>query len=262
MKAPGRNENEQTDMAHVIEYVRQLRDETASGVAFVHHTGHQGDHMRGSSDLESVWETRLTWERDGQAAVVTLKSEHREAEAAEPITYRIGWDSDTRSMRFDLSETDATKRKKASASTMADWISARGGATSAELRREFDITDKTERERRPEFERFGIAYSKSGKEGRYDVVQTDNATSGVGVAASSDSGRNPLNHARLRPEQEEPEYSRSGDAKSAREQGFPEPPESGVPTGPPSRTPVGPEADENELERLRAKHADIAEWQA
>src|SRR5262249_10631646 len=71
-------------------------------VAFVHHTGHAGSHMRGSSDLESVWETRLTWTRDGQSPVVSLQAEHREAEPSEPISYRIRWDADFRSMRLDL----------------------------------------------------------------------------------------------------------------------------------------------------------------
>jgi AAA domain len=102
MKASDRDENEQRAMAGVIEFIRHLREETDAAVAFVHQTGHAGGHMRGSSDLESVWETRLTWSRDGQAPTVTLASEHREAEAGPPITYRIGWDGATRSMRFDF----------------------------------------------------------------------------------------------------------------------------------------------------------------
>jgi AAA domain len=102
MKAAGRDENAQAEMGTLIEFIRELRDETGAAVAFVHHTGHAGVHMRGSSDLESVWESRLTWSRDGQAPLVSLASEHREAEPGDPISYRIGWDSVTRSMRFDL----------------------------------------------------------------------------------------------------------------------------------------------------------------
>jgi hypothetical protein len=63
--------------------------------------------MRGSSDLESVWETRIGWSRDGQAPTVTLKPEHREAEAGDPISYRIVYDHDTRSMRFNLVDNEA-----------------------------------------------------------------------------------------------------------------------------------------------------------
>jgi AAA domain len=106
MKASARAENDQTDMAVLIEYLRLLRDETQAAVCFVHHTGHTGEHMRGSSDLESMWESRLTWTRDGQSPTITVSAEHREAEAAEPFTYRINWDSATRSMRFDAQRKD------------------------------------------------------------------------------------------------------------------------------------------------------------
>lgn len=102
MKAAGREENDQSQMAPLIEYMRLLREETNATIGFVHHQGHAGTHMRGSSDLESAWECRLTWKRDGQSPLVTVTSEHREAEAGEPIEYRISWDHDTRSMRFNL----------------------------------------------------------------------------------------------------------------------------------------------------------------
>jgi hypothetical protein len=101
MKGVGRDESAQKEMDVVVEFVRELREETGSAVCFVHHTGHQGEHMRGSSDLESVWETRLRWKRDGQSPLVDIESEHREAEAGPVVRYRIGWDTETRSMRFD-----------------------------------------------------------------------------------------------------------------------------------------------------------------
>lgn len=104
MKASSREENAQTDMAPLIEFLRRLRHETGAAVSFVHHTGHQGEQMRGSSDLESAWETRLTWKRDGQSPEVSIASEHREAEPAEPITYRIHWDGDLRTMQLALVE--------------------------------------------------------------------------------------------------------------------------------------------------------------
>jgi hypothetical protein len=81
--------------------MRALRDETNAGVLFIHHTGHTGEHMRGSSDLESAWETRLRWKRDDQSPEVTIESEHREAEHGPPFKYRISWDGLTRSMRFE-----------------------------------------------------------------------------------------------------------------------------------------------------------------
>jgi hypothetical protein len=104
MKAPARDENAQGEMAALVEYIRHLRGETGAAVAFVHHTGHAGTHMRGSSDLESVWESRLSWTREGQAPVVSLDSDHREAESRAGIRYRIAWDGFTRSMRFEPGE--------------------------------------------------------------------------------------------------------------------------------------------------------------
>jgi hypothetical protein len=94
-------------MASLIEFIRHLREQTGAAVGFVHHTGHEGVHMRGSSDLESMWESRLTWKRDGQASLVGLKSEHREAESGDEISYRIAWDGLTRSMRFELTGDQA-----------------------------------------------------------------------------------------------------------------------------------------------------------
>jgi hypothetical protein len=111
MKAPGREENAQSGMAAPIEFLRTLREETDAAVSFVHHTGHAGEQMRGSSDLETVWETRLTWKRDGQSPLVTIESEHREAEVGDPIHYRIGWHHNTRSMRFHIAE-DATLKSR------------------------------------------------------------------------------------------------------------------------------------------------------
>ena len=101
MKGVGRDESAQKELDVVIEFLRELRQETEAAVCFVHHTGHTGEHMRGTSDLESVWETRLRWKRDGQSPLVDIESEHREAEAGPVVRYRIGWDALTRSMRFD-----------------------------------------------------------------------------------------------------------------------------------------------------------------
>jgi hypothetical protein len=113
MKAADREENAQKDMAPVIEYLRDLRDETNAGVGVVHHTGHTGSHMRGTSDLETAWETKLEWKREGQSPEVTITSEHREAEDGPPIRYRISWDHHTRTMRFPLVEGDLKAKVRA-----------------------------------------------------------------------------------------------------------------------------------------------------
>lgn len=109
MKASSREENSQKDMAPIWEFVRLLRDETASAVCFVHHTGHAGTHGRGTSDLESVWESKLDWKREGEASEVQVTSAHRDAEGT-TLRYRIAWDHDTRTMRFPLVEGDLEAR--------------------------------------------------------------------------------------------------------------------------------------------------------
>ena len=100
MKAADREENEQTGMAPVIEFLRVLRDETNAAAMFVHHTGHQGEHMRGSSDLESAWESRLTFKRDGDSGLVTVTAAHREEEDSETLVYRLDFHRETRTMRL------------------------------------------------------------------------------------------------------------------------------------------------------------------
>ena len=98
MKSAARDENAQKEYAPLIEFMRHLREETGAAVAFVQHQGHSGDHMRGTSDLETVWETRLGFRRDSDT--VTITSEHREAEAGPPISFRFSWDETTRGVRL------------------------------------------------------------------------------------------------------------------------------------------------------------------
>ena len=100
MKDAGREENEQTGMAPLIEYLRVLRDDTGAAAIFVHHTGHSGEHMRGSSDLESAWESRLAFKRDGDNGIVTVTAAHREEEDGATVIYQLDWHSETRTMRL------------------------------------------------------------------------------------------------------------------------------------------------------------------
>jgi AAA domain len=110
MKSAARDENAQKEYAPVIEFMRLLREETGASVAFVQHQGHSGEHMRGTSDLESVWESRLGFRRD--ANTVTITSEHREAQAGPPISFRFTWDETTRSARL-VEVGDSTQAKVA-----------------------------------------------------------------------------------------------------------------------------------------------------
>jgi hypothetical protein len=89
-------------MAPLIEFVRALRDETQAAQLLVAHTGHQGDHVRGTSDLESVWESRLWFQRDVETRLITIKTEHREAgeDDSSTVAYELDWNSETRTMRL------------------------------------------------------------------------------------------------------------------------------------------------------------------
>ncbi len=100
MKAPARDESSQTDMAPVIEFLRVLRDETDAAPVFVHHSGHQGEHMRGSSDLESAWESRLAFSRDEETGVVKVKAEHREEESGGLVNYELHHHREARTIRL------------------------------------------------------------------------------------------------------------------------------------------------------------------
>jgi hypothetical protein len=100
LKSAVRKENAQEEMAVLLDFMRLLRDEGDCTVAFVHHTGHEGTHLRGSSDLESYWESKVALKRDGDEAEFT--SEHREAEAGRTHRFRQAWDAETVSVRLRL----------------------------------------------------------------------------------------------------------------------------------------------------------------
>lgn len=98
MKGAERDESSQRDMGPVVEYLRDLRDDSQAAVVWVHHKGHSGEHMRGTSDLESVWESRVDVSREGNE--VELRAEHREAESGGVVPVRMRWASETRSLRM------------------------------------------------------------------------------------------------------------------------------------------------------------------
>jgi hypothetical protein len=101
MKKAERNESAQHEMAPLFEFLRHLRDATSAAVGWVHHQGHQGGHGRGTSDHESIWESRLGVSR-GDAAI-TILADHREAESGASLRVRPGFDSVSRSVRFTAS---------------------------------------------------------------------------------------------------------------------------------------------------------------
>lgn len=246
MKGAGRDENAQREMAVPIEFVRELRDRSGAAVCFVHHVGHTGGQMRGSSDLESIWETRLTWERDGQAPLVTIKSEHREAEAGDPISYRIGWDGETRSMRFELDETadpDAPTIDERIVAHLADHP----GQTVDEIRQALEIGKRAALDAVGRLDSAGTTHrARSGRRDRAGRIKNDNAVYLASQRALWSVSPDETNH------------DRAGDADSARPGRSPGPaPLGATGTDRPRAEPTDEEAD-----RLLRDHADIANGDA
>jgi hypothetical protein len=91
LKGATTKENDQDEMAPILDFMRLLRDEAETAVVFVAHTGHNGSHMRGTSDLEGYWESKLALRRLPDRTI-TVAAEHREAEVTEPFTFRQAWD--------------------------------------------------------------------------------------------------------------------------------------------------------------------------
>jgi RecA-family ATPase len=48
MKGAGRDENAEKEMGPVLDFMRELREQSGAAVVFVHHTGHAGNHARGN----------------------------------------------------------------------------------------------------------------------------------------------------------------------------------------------------------------------
>jgi hypothetical protein len=169
MKNAARIENDQTDMAPLIEYLRLLRDETHATALFVHHTGHQGDHMRGSSDLESAWESRLAFRRDPDTRLVTVQAEHREAgeDDHSTVAYELAWDSETRTMRLRSTQLPTDQR-------CIDWLSQNAPATTDEIAKGVNIRRSDVKRTMDRLKEAGTAersdVPRSRKDGRHITV--------------------------------------------------------------------------------------------
>jgi hypothetical protein len=119
MKMPARDENTQMEMAPLLDFMRYLRDLNGrTAVVFCHHTGHEGTHLRGSSDLESYWESKVSLKRSGDE--YDFASEHREAEAGETHRFRQAWDTETRSVRLRLVDDDRREELQARVAAYLD----------------------------------------------------------------------------------------------------------------------------------------------
>lgn len=167
LRRAGLDENSQREYAVVIEAIRDLRDNTNATVAWVAHTGHTGENMRGSSDLESVWESRLAFKRDGDT--VSITAEHREAEPGDPLSFELAWHHQTRTMRL-RSTTASTDQR------CVDYLADNAPATTDEIASGVNI-------RRSDVKRVMDDLSARGTARRQPVPRTDKAGRHVNVNA-------------------------------------------------------------------------------
>jgi AAA domain len=133
MKGASRDENDEKEMGPVLNFLRDLRNESGSAVVFVHHTGHSGTHARGTSDFEAYWESRLGISHAKSPAATSVKPEHRESETPDPFKWRSWWDGTTRSVRLtvDAEDAEAIRRKQVRA-----YLAAHPEAPANEVWRE------------------------------------------------------------------------------------------------------------------------------
>lgn len=130
LKGAGVDENAQKEMAPILDFMRDLRDGSDAAVIFTHHSGHEGGRLRGTSDLEAYWESKITLKRDG--TVCELASEHREAEAGRGLRYGFDWHDESRSVRLsplDAPPQDDTLHDKA----LISYVLANPGLSTGEV---------------------------------------------------------------------------------------------------------------------------------
>ena len=102
------DENNQHEVGPLLDFLRELRDESGGAVLYNHHSGHEGGRQRGSSDFEAYWESRLSLRANGEKR--TLDAEHREAETSGPWELSFRSHGETRTLRIAADEDDLARR--------------------------------------------------------------------------------------------------------------------------------------------------------
>ena len=107
VKGADANENQQAEMAPALQALVDLRRATGATVGFTHHVGHGETHrMRGSSDFEAWWSTKIVVESKGKTDAEkmrnprTITALHREAPPFAGVDVRRVWDHHTDSAKF------------------------------------------------------------------------------------------------------------------------------------------------------------------
>lgn len=130
VKGGGVDESSQLEIGPVLDFLRELRRVSGAAVLFVHHTGHESrDRMRGSSDLEAYWESKLTIKQTSEG--YTIRADHREAASTEPFAYTLEFDEAEGSTRLQPVEEDTSDEL---AELIREYLLDHPGATNTEVR--------------------------------------------------------------------------------------------------------------------------------
>lgn len=127
-------ENSQKEMAPLLDFLRRLREETGTTVILVHHTGHEGTHLRGTSDLEGYWESKITIKGEPTSAgPFRLTADHREAEKTEQrVSYRVVGNPNEQWVRLEA-DAEAVPRAERDRDDIHAYIEAQPGQTTREI---------------------------------------------------------------------------------------------------------------------------------
>ncbi len=102
------DENVQREVGPILDFLRELRDVSGAAVSFVQHTPHDGKRMRGSSDFEAYWESKITLTKNAEKRV--LEAEHREAEGTGPFELSFAFDHLTHTLRVTADESELARK--------------------------------------------------------------------------------------------------------------------------------------------------------
>jgi len=133
LKVSGINENSRREMEAVRAFMRDLRDTSGAAVVFSAHVGHlDRDRMRGTSDLEGYWESKIALTRE-DSGTCTIRADHREAESSEAFRYRPSFDGITGSLRLEAVITKDERATELRSALLAQ-VGRKPGRTTEELR--------------------------------------------------------------------------------------------------------------------------------
>jgi hypothetical protein len=104
------DENVQREIVQVLDFISELRREAGCAVIFSHHVGHKDrGRMRGSSDLEAFWSSKIVIE--GEKNPRKLSALHRDAAPTEEYGWDLRWHEQSQSMRVEVAEGRSASQK-------------------------------------------------------------------------------------------------------------------------------------------------------